>query len=417
MKHIFLNKLFFSFLIFILPFSSSGFGVLSHQAIIDALWESSILPLLKAKYPTSTAEQIKDARAYAYGGTVAPDMGYYPFGSNFFTNLVHYVRSGDMITSLLRNANTINEYAFAIGFMSHYYADNYGHPIATNKSVPIVYPKLGRKHGNEVTYADDKISHMRMEFGFDVLQVAKGNFATEKFHEIIGFKVDTSVLARAFLETYGLDLNKVFKNRFSTAVEVFRWTVANILPFVTKTAWATKGNDIIKVDSTATSKNFRVRMRHKDYNKQYGKGYRHPGFFPTIFSFFIRVMPKVGPLRPLKFKMPTAEAEKYFIESFNMITKNFSGNLQKINQDFNLQDIDLDTGNPTVLCEYSLADNTYDKWLMQLKDEDFKNVSIQQKQDIIGFYKWGQSTETSIRKKCLNVFKAYNQLQNFTPNK
>lgn len=417
MKNKLLHKIFFSFLIFTLPFSASAFGVLSHQAIIDALWESSILPLLKAKYPASTADQIKEARAYAYGGTVAPDMGYYPLGSTFFTNLVHYVRSGNMITSLLRNANTINQYAFAIGFMSHYYADNYGHPIATNKSVPLVYPKLGKKHGDEVTYADDNISHMRMEFGFDVLQVAKGNFATEKFHEVIGFKVDTTVLAKAFLETYGLDINGVFKNRFSTAVEFFRWTVANILPFITKTAWATKGNDIIKVDSTATSKHFRIRMRQKDYNKQYGTGYRQPGFFPTIVSFFIRVMPKVGPLRPLKFKMPTAEAEKYYIESFDMITRNFSTNLNKINQGLNLQDLDLDTGKPTVLCEYSLADLTYDKWLLQLKDDDFRNITNPQKLDIISFYSLGNNPIDNQSNKCSEVREAYNQLINFRLNK
>jgi len=414
MKNNFLKKILFSFLIVVLPFTSKAFGVLSHQAIIDALWEKSILPLLKAKYPSSTPEEIKEARAYAYGGTVAPDMGYYPFGSSFFTNLVHYVRSGDMVTSLLRNSKTINEYAFAIGFMSHYYADNYGHPIATNKSVPIVYPKLGKKHGDEVTYADDKISHMRMEFGFDVLQVAKGNFATERYHEVIGFKVDTSVLSRAFLETYGLDINKVFKNRFSTAVEVFRWTVANILPFITKSAWATKSSDILKIDSTATSKNFRVRMRQKDYNKQYGKGYRRPGFFPTIFSFFIRVLPKIGPLRPLKFKMPTAEAEKLYIESFNLISSSFSASLNKINQGFNLEDLDLDTGNPTVLCEYSLADLTYDKWLLQLKKDGFKNISAPQKQNILKFYNWENNSIYNQNKKCNQVRNAFNELKAYT---
>src|SRR5438045_1510084 len=135
-------KIIFVVLLFLLPFYGSAFGVLTHEAIVDAAWEASILPLLKTKYPSSTAEEQKEARAYAYGGAVAPDMGFYPFGSTLFTNLVHYVRSGDMVSALLKDAENINRYAFALGFLSHYNADEYGHPLATNKSVTLVYPKL-----------------------------------------------------------------------------------------------------------------------------------------------------------------------------------------------------------------------------------------------------------------------------------
>jgi hypothetical protein len=278
------------------PFCGKGFGVLTHEAIIDALWEKTILPLLKTKYSSSTADDLKEAHAYAYGGAVTPDMGYYPFGSPLFTNLVHYVRSGDMAVALLNDETNINQYAFALGFLSHYYADNYGHPIATNRSVPLVYPKLRRKYGSVITYAENKISHMRMEFGFDVLEVAKGNYASQSYKDLIGFKVDTSILSRAFLETYGLNINDVFKKRFSLAVESFRWVVANIFPVITRAAWASRRSDIIKKDSTATGRNFRNKMRQREYDKQFGTGYKHPGFFPTIASFFIRVLPKVGPL-------------------------------------------------------------------------------------------------------------------------
>src|SRR4051812_10215886 len=191
---------------------SYGYGFFTHEAIIDALWEKNIVPLLKKKYPESTAEQILDAHAYAYGGAVAPDMGFYPAGSVFFSNLVHYVRSGDMVNALLKDAENINQYAFAIGFLSHYYADNYGHPLGTNLSVPIVYPKLKKKYGPEITYAQDRISHIRMEFGFDVLEIAKGNYASPAYHDFIGFKVDTAVLSRAFYETYNLKIENVFKN-------------------------------------------------------------------------------------------------------------------------------------------------------------------------------------------------------------
>ena len=419
MNKIFTNKFLLSVLIFFLPFCGKGFGVLTHEAIIDALWEKTILPLLKTKYPSSTAEEQKEAHGFAYGGAVAPDMGYYPFGSPLFTNLVHYVRSGDMAVALLNDAENINQYAFALGFLSHYYADNYGHPIATNRSVPLVYPKLIRKYGTNITYADDKISHMRMEFGFDVLQIAKGNYATDKYHGLIGFKVDTTVLAKAFLETYGLDINDVFNHRFLMAVEVFRWTVANVFPFITKAAWAAKGSDIMKKDSTLTSRNFRYKMRQKQYDKEFGSGYKHPGFFPSVISFFIRVLPKVGPLRSLKFKTPTALSEKYFVQSFDSITLHYNAALNKSEQNnFALRDFDFDTGKPSALCEYSLADYTYDSWLIQLKKDKFKNITSQEKQNIEGFYHWQDASKNSkYTKKCKEVFNAYQELQNSTPPK
>ena len=215
------------------PFSGKAFGVLTHEAIIDAAWEQSIVPLLKQRFPLATSEEIKEAHAYAYGGAVAPDMGYYPAGSKFFTDLVHYVRSGEMVTSLFKNAANINQYAFAIGSLSHYNADNYGHSLATNRSVGLVYPKLAEKFGSSINYAQNKIGHVRMEFGFDVLQVARGNYASPSYRDFIGFKVDTAVLSKAFSETYGLDINKVFSNHFGRSVETFRWVVANVFPLLT----------------------------------------------------------------------------------------------------------------------------------------------------------------------------------------
>lgn len=414
MKKFLTNKFWLAILIFLLPFYVNGFGVLTHEAIIDALWEKSILKLLKAKYPTSTVKEQKEAHAYAYGGAVAPDMGFYPFGSPLFTNLVHYVRSGDMVNALLKDADNINQYAFALGFLSHYNADNYGHPLATNISVPIVYPKLRRKYGSKITYADNKISHMRMEFGFDVLQVAKGNYASQAYKDLIGFKVDTTVLAKAFFETYGLNINDVFKNHFSLGVETFRWTVANIFPVITKSAWASRRTDILKKDSTETSKKFRFKMRQKEYNKQYGSGYKQPGFFPTILSFLIRVLPKVGPLRALRFKIPTALSEKYFNQSFDSILQHYSVNIDQLKQQgVNLKDIDFDTGKPTSFCEYSIANETYDTWLVKLKDNKFKNITVPQKQNIIAFYDWDTTKNIIYSKKCREVINAFKELQSW----
>lgn len=413
MKRAFINRFLLPLLFFFIPFFGFGFGVLTHEAIIDALWDKSILPLLKSKYPSSTAEEQKVAHAYAYGGAVCPDMGYYPFGSPLFTNLVHYVRSGDMVNALLRDASNLNEYAFALGYLSHYNADNYGHPIATNRSVPLVYPSLRKKYGSVITYADDKISHMRMEFGFDVLQISKGNYASQAYHDFIGFKVDTSVLSRAFLETYGLNINEVFKHRLPLAVEAFRWVVANVFPVITKAAWAEKRSDLQTKDHTVTSKNFRFKMHKREYNKEFGAGYKQPGFFPTIVSLFIRVLPKVGPTRSLKFKTPTALSEKYFDESFDSILHHYSLNLEHLMQpNLPLRDLDFDTGKPTEMCEYSLADETYQQWLLKLKNNKFKNITPPLKANITGFYQqMAEQKNIKYSKSCKEILDALQDLK------
>ncbi len=400
-------------LLFLIPFKAHSIGVLTHEAIIDAEWNNSILPFLKSKYPSSTDSEFITAKAYAYGGAVTPDMGYYPFGSKLFTDLVHYVRSGDMSEALLKDANSLNGLAFALGFLSHYYADVYGHPLATNVSVPLLYKRMKKKFGDVVTYADNHISHIRMEFGFDVLQVAKGNYASKSYHDFIGFKIDTALLAQAFKETYGLSLHDVFNHHLNTSVETFRFMIANVFPLITKVAWASKNKKLFKTDSTKTSEAFRYKMHMRQYNNDFGTGYKRPGFFSTGFAVIIKVMPKIGPLRALHFKAPNAEAEKYFDKSFDTITTHYTHSIKFATAaKRGLNDIDFDTGFPTAECEYILADETYNKWLLQLNDAQFENVTPSIKNNIELFYKTLQPPPQGKRyKKCVTVYQALQNLK------
>lgn len=395
------------------PNSSKGLGVLTHEAVVDAAWEKTILPLLKERFPQSTEEELTNAHAYAYGGAVSPDMGYYPFGNPYFTDLVHYVRSGEMAEALLTEAQTLNELAFAIGFLSHYYADNYGHPEATNISVPLIYPKMQRKFGDTVTYAENKISHMRMEFGFDVLQTARGNYASKDYHNFIGFKVDTAVLSRAFQKTYGISLKKTFHGHLSFTVEFFRFMVANVFPLITRTAWARRKSDILKVDSTATAKSFRYKNRIREYNKEFGKGYQSPGFFPTLLSVFVRIIPKVGPFRALKFKVPNEKSEKYFVESFDALVARFEKNVKQVNNPgFSLKNFDFDTGELSQHCEYTIADGTFNKWLLELSDNNFEMASDPIKKDILSYYSGFKKLPVETQcKKCREVFATLQELR------
>ena len=177
--------------------ASSAYSVLTHEEIVDLLWTDALRPLLLQRYPGLTEEQLTEAHAYAYGGAVIQDLGYYPFGSTQFSNLVHYVRSGDFVRELLLQSQDVNEYAFALGALSHYASDITGHP-AVNQAVAIEYPKLRARFGKSVRYAQDKTAHLKTEFGFDMAQVAKNRYASQQYHDFIGFKVSKPLLERAF---------------------------------------------------------------------------------------------------------------------------------------------------------------------------------------------------------------------------
>lgn len=368
------------------PSNAHAYSVLTHEAIVDALWVKSFQPLLIQKYPGLTEEQLKEAHSYAYGGAIAPDMGYFPFGSHQFTNLVHYVRSGDFVNALLEEAKDVNEYAFALGFLCHYMSDRYGHNLGTNRCVPIVYPKMQEKFGSKVTFEEDKTSHKRIEFAFDVLQTAKGNYASQAYHDFIGFRVSRPVLERAFIKTYGLDLNDVFKN-LSLAIETFRFSVTSLFPILTRTAWVIKKPDILKERPTATSRSFMYKMSRANYYQDSGNKSRKPGFFAFTFSWLVRVLPKIGPLRALKIKAPGPEAEKIFIQSFDTVLVNCSTSMKILaSRNITLANIDFDTGNTTAPGEYKLADLNYGILIVELNNKNFNDVNPALRLNIMQFY-------------------------------
>src|SRR5215510_503451 len=222
-----------------------SYSVLTHEAIIDSAWKDSIEPLLLQRFQRASTQDLKKAHAYAYGGSIIQDMGYYPFGSHLFTDLTHYVRTGDFIAAMLRESANLNEYAFAIGALAHYAADSNGHTLGINRAVPMLFPKLRRKYGDEVTYADDPASHLKTEFGFDVLQVAKGRYVSDAYHDFIGFEVSKPLLERSFQETYGLELKDVF-GALDLAIGTYRRTVSDLIPKMTQVAWELKADQIQK---------------------------------------------------------------------------------------------------------------------------------------------------------------------------
>jgi hypothetical protein len=366
--------------------SSRGFSILAHEAIVDAEWMGKIQPLLLKRYPNSSIADLKKAHAFAYGGCLVADMGYMPFGDPYFTDLLHYVRSGDFITTLIDESQNLDEYAFALGALSHYMADQYGHSLATNRSVPLGNPALQQKFGAVVTYNDDHTSHSRMELAYDAIQTAKGHYASIAYHDFIGFSMSKPVLERAFLKVYGQNLNELFPN-FESSVATFRWGVRNLFPAIIHNAWQSKKEDILKVDPLVKRGSFRYRMPRKMFNNEFGSNYARPDFKARAVAFMIKILPKVGPLKKFKFKYPGVASENLFITSMDSILTNYSIALTRVgNHKLQLSNIDFDTGKQTKPDEYPLADKTYNQWLLKLQDDKFACITPDMQQNILTFY-------------------------------
>jgi hypothetical protein len=370
----------------LLPSVAPGYSVLTHEAIIDTAWDANIKPLLLHRFPQSAPKELEDAHAYAYAGCILQDMGYYPFGSKFFSDLVHYVRSGDFVLNLIRESQDINEYAFALGALAHYSADTQGHSVAVNLSVPIQYPKLKKKFGAVVTYGQNPTAHIRVEFSFDVLQVARGNYAPQAYHDFIGFNVAKEVLERAFRDTYSLELKDIFGN-LDLALGTYRYTVSAIIPEITRVAWNLKKDELIKATPGLTRRKFTYNLSRASYRKEWSRTYKAPGFKTRVLAFLIRILPKIGPLKALSFMPPTPRTDKLFETSFDrtldlyrsLLREQGIGQLQLANRDF-------DTGEITRPTEYMLADNAYAKLAVKLSESDPASIDPKLRDNVLAFY-------------------------------
>jgi hypothetical protein len=369
-----------------LPIQTSAYAVLSHEAIIDSAWDTSIRPLLLKRFPEATTEELKEAHGYAYGGVIIQDMGYYPHGSFFFSDLTHYVRSGDFVLALLRDAKDLDGYAFALGALAHYAADNDGHRIGTNRAVPVLYPKLKKKYGDSVTYEEDKLAHVKTEFGFDVLEIAHGRYASDNYHDFIGFGVSVPLLEQAFQETYGLDLKSVLTDE-DKVLESYRYDVSQLLPKATRIAWSLKKNEIQKDQPGITKNKFLFNLSRASYQKNWGKKYQPPTFWERFLAFLVRILPKIGPLRVLQLRTPTPETERMFEASFNTTLESYRKLLGQVGVgQTELPNDNFDTGGVTAPGKYRLNDETHARLLDALAKQNFSGASSELRAEMLEFF-------------------------------
>jgi hypothetical protein len=368
------------------PPPAAAFSALAHEAAIDAVWDDVAVPLLRQRFPGISAQELDKARAFAYGGSLIQDLGYYPFGSHLFTNLTHYVRSGDFVDALVRNAGDADEYAFAIGAMAHYALDNAGHPLAVNRAVPLIYPKVRQKVGPVALYADSPARHLMVEFAYDVLQVAKGAYAAQAYRKRIGFEVAAQLLERAVYETYALKLEDLFLN-VDLAVGTYRRAISTTIPELTRIAWREKHDEIEKATPGVEESAFVFALSRQEYEREFGTGYRKPGLLARTVAFLLKIVPKIGPFRPLAFEPLTPEAEQLFLQSVTAAHDRYRQALASLRQGrLDLANTDFDTGERPGRERNPVADETYAELLDELEDRKWTDVPVELMHDMNSYF-------------------------------
>lgn len=375
--------------VLVTPQSAGAYSVFTHEELIDLTWITAIRPLLLQRFPNTTPAQLRIAHAYAYGGCDAQDMGYYPFGNKFFSNLTHYVRTADFINNLILQSGNVYEYAYAIGALSHYVGDTIGHSDAVNPSVGLDFPKLDKEYGPIVVYEEAPYAHVRTEFAFDIGQLYKRTFAPTAYMHYIGFRTPKALLQRAFVATYGIRLHDLM-GKIVPAMNIYRWSVRSMVPAFAGAEEILHGRQFKSDTPGPAYDEFVNQLKKAEFERHWAYTYKKPGIGPHLLAFFIFVIPKFGPASSLAIKVPDQKTEQMYIESVDhsadlyrrllaALAKNPKGPIPLPNRD-------LDTGAKARPGGYALADNTYAKLVHRLTRHSDETIPVELQSDIFGFY-------------------------------
>ncbi len=408
---------------------AEAYSVLTHEQLIDLTWDQSIVPLLRSRYPNLTPKQIEEARAYAYGGCVIQDIGYYPFGDEFFSNLTHYVRTGDFVVNLFRNANDANELAFAVGSLSHYIGDTVGHSTATNLAVPVEFPKLRKRYGDVVNYGQGEHQHVQTEFAFDINEIAFHRFAPVHYLRHVGLEVPVRQLSVAFYQTYGL--SEDFSEHRIKRINVggYRFAVRRFIPRIAYAVTVLhRKHEPVEVKD-AELQRLETEIAAVAAKNDWDTYRKQPGIGTYSLAALLFVIPKIGPLKLVAVKGPTQATESEYVHSvvrssdaLNAVLRRFtpppatgadvssggavqSPHLESTDRPLPqpagstqasqtgtadprhpLKNRDLDTGNVVKPSGYPLTDNTYADLLHRLAAAPTQPVPPGVKEDILAYY-------------------------------
>lgn len=373
--------------------SCFSYSVLTHEQIIDLAWKDSIIPMLLSRYPHTTPEELARAKAYAYGGCAIQDAGYYPFGHAFFSDLTHYVRTGDFVASLIRNSHNVDELAFALGALSHYVGDSIGHHDAVNPSTAVEFPSLEEQYGPVVTYDESPHGHIRTEFAFDIDQLSKRRLAPSAYLSHVGLEVSPRLLEVAFFETYGLHLRSLDIDR-RAAVDTYRHSVRSFIPSIARAEVLLHRKDFPEDVPGPEFDLYAKRVSEADASngwEQYRK--KKAGVKTHLLACVIVILPKVGVLSDLAIRGPKQETEEKYVESINRSLDRYEQLLGYLARNpkaepgitMKLENRDLDTGAKVRPGGYRLTDWTYARLLDRITTLGAP-VPVTLKRDVLNYY-------------------------------
>src|ERR1017187_10006197 len=364
---------------------AGAYSVLTHEELIDLTWNDSIRPLLLKRFPNLTPAQLREAHAYAYGGCVIQDLGYYPFGKPNFSDLLHYVRTGDFVRALFRDSKDANDVAFAIGALSHYLGDTLGHPEAINLAVGKAFPEIASKYGPNFNYAEGPHQHVRAEFAFDINDIAKHRLAPERYLNRIGFAVPVPLLARAFYDTYGLDLAKVLGHSHPKLLG-YRYFVRTLLPRVAYAETLLDRNRMPPDVPSPALDRFNQEIAILCAANDWDSYRRQAGIGTHLLAGFLFILPKVGPLSDISLRDPTPATEQDYVNALMHTVDVFRQTLASATTSGNLPNLDLDTGDAVYPGTYSLEDYTYADLLHLMTRDPATPVPAGIKSDLLAYF-------------------------------
>ena len=373
------------------PAQAFAYSEFTHEELIDLAWNPSIRPLLLQRYPHTTPAELWRAHGFAYGGCLIQDLGYYPFGKKLFSDLTHYVRSGDFVLALLRSARNVDELAFAIGALSHYIGDSVGHAEAVNPSTAITFPTLERRYGLLVTFEDAPINHIRTEFGFDAAELAEWRYPPRAYRERIGIHVPRRLLEQAFQETYGVSMRRILGPARS-AVDTYDLAVRRLIPLFADAAVVDVRNRLPPDPSPPDPalQHLLAGISRTDYARSWSGAHRPPTRRARVLAVLLRLVPKIGALRVLSVRPPSAATEDLFVKSLDAAVSRFEGELgvlaKRPRTEWRLANLDLDTGARVRPGGYRLTDKTYEALLRQLTRRPGLEIPPGLRQDIQAYY-------------------------------
>jgi hypothetical protein len=366
-----------------------GYATFTHQELVDLAWNGFIQPLLLQRYPGTSEIGLREAHAYAYGGCLIQDLGYYPFGKELFSDLTHYVRSGDFVLALLREAHNVNEFAFAIGALSHYVGDSVGHAEAVNPSTALTFPDLARRYGPIVTFEEDPIAHVRTEFGFDVAQTALSRYAPYEYRKQIGLRVSRAALERAYYETYGLTVRSILGPP-RAAIASYRVAVRRVIPLFAKATIVNVHRHLPPDTPGLALDLLRTNISQTDYARSWSQYQRGPRLEDHVLGIIVHLIPKIGILKILAIEPPSIETEDLFVKSLNNALSRFQGLLTELSKsssvELALPNRDLDTGSRTRPGAYKLTDRAYAELLHKVTAQPDLQIPSALREDILAYY-------------------------------